>query len=173
MHCRTHVFKKAVFCFIIVFLMVLSGSANAVEDSIHVAMPVGPKSLNYFDATDAWSRKVLRFFHMPRYIRGPVDGKMIPWLAESLPTMTGSPVTATLRLRETKWDDGSPTTVEDLIFTIRVIQEFSVPGHKEKWQDVVRMDALDQKTIRFTLKGAAHRTFSRSTPGTTASIDGI
>ena len=85
MHWSSDVLKKAIFCFIIVFQTVLSGSANAVEDSIHIAMPNSSKSLNYFDAADSWSQKVLRFFHMPLYVRGPVKGKMVPWLAESPP----------------------------------------------------------------------------------------
>ena len=154
--------RKAVFCFIIVFLTVLSGSVNAVEDSIHVAMPTGLKSLNYFDATDAWSRKTLRFFHMPLYVKGPVKGKMIPWLAESPPIPGDRPNIVTIRLRAAKWDDGSPVTVEDLIFTVKIIQEFNVPGHMEKWQDVVKMEAPDERTIRFTLKGPSPGFFKRA-----------
>ncbi len=162
MHWRSDVLKKAIFCFIIVFLTVLSGSANAVEDSIHIAMPNSPKSLNYFDATDSWSQKVLRFFHMPLYVRGPVKGKMVPWLAESPPIPGDHPNSVTIRLRAAKWDDGSRVTVEDLIFTVKIIQEFHVPGHMEKWQDVVKMEALDERTIRFTLKGPSPGFFKRA-----------
>ncbi len=154
--------RKALFCFIIVFLTVLPGSVNAVEDSIHVAMPTGLKSLNYFDATDAWSRKILRFFHMPLYVKGPVKGKMIPWLAESPPIPGDHPNIVTIRLRAAKWDDGSPVTAEDLIFTVKIIQEFNVPGHMEKWQDVVKMEAPDERTIRFTLKGPSPGFFKRA-----------
>ncbi len=154
--------RKALFCFIIVFLTVLPGSVNAVEESIHVAMPTGLKSLNYFDATDAWSRKILRFFHMPLYVKGPVKGKMIPWLAESPPIPGDHPNIVTIRLRAAKWDDGSPVTAEDLIFTVKIIQEFNVPGHMEKWQDVVKMEAPDERTIRFTLKGPSPGFFKRA-----------
>jgi len=162
MHCRSDVLKKAVFCLIIVFLTVMHGLAAAGDDNIHIAMPAGPKSLNYFDATDVWSQKVLRLFHMPLYVRGPGNGKMLPWLAEFRPTLEEHPGTTTIRLRTAKWDDGSPVTVEDLIFTIRVIQEFNVPGHVEKWQDVVKMEALNQRTIRFTLGGPAPGFFKRA-----------
>jgi len=159
---KGNILKKAIFCFIIVFLITLPGSANAVEDSIHVAMPSSPKSLNYFDATDAWSRKVLRFFHMPLYIKGPVKGEMVPWLAESLPIPGDRPNIITIRIRAAEWDDGSPVSVDDLIFTVSVIQEFEIPGHVEKWQDVVKMETLDQRTIRFFLKGPAPGFFKRA-----------
>ena len=162
MHWRSDVLKKIGFCFIIVFLVAPPGFANAVEDSIHIAMPNRPKSLNYFDATDAWSQKVLRFFHMSLYVKGPTDGKMLPWLAESLPIQGNHPNSVTIRLRAAKWDDGTLVTVKDLIFTVKIIQAFNVPGHMEKWQDVVKMEALDERTIRFTLKGPSPGFFKRA-----------
>ena len=162
MDCRAGVLKKTVLCFIVVFLTVMNGLAVAVDDSIHIAMPNGPKSLNYFDATDAWSQKVLRFFLMPLYVKGPADGKMIPWLAESQPIPGDRPNIVTIRLRAAKWDDGSPVTVEDLIFTVKTIQEFEVPGHMEKWQDVVKMEALDERTLRFTLNEPSPGFFKRA-----------
>ncbi len=154
--------KKVIFCLIMVFLTVQSGFVNAVEDSIHIAIPNRPKSLNYFDATDAWSQKVLRLFHMSLYIKGPVDAKMIPWLAESLPVPGDRPNSVIIRLRKAQWDDGSSVTVQDLIFTVKTIQEFEVPGHMEKWQDVVKMEALDKRTLRFTLKGPSPGFFKRA-----------
>ena len=159
---KGNVLRRTVFCFIIVFLTLPSGFVNAVEDSIHIAMPNRPKSLNYFDATDAWSQKVLRLFHMSLYVKGPADGKMIPWLAEFPPTPGDQPNSVTIRLREAKWDDGSPVTVEDLMFTVKTIQEFQVPGHMEKWRDVVKMAALDERTLRFTLKGPSPGFFKRA-----------
>ena len=162
MYLKSDVLKKAVFCLIIVFLTVMYGLSAAGDDAIHIAMPNGPKSLNYFDATDVWSQKILRFFHMPLYVRSPTHGKMVPWLAESPPIPGDHPNTVTIRLRAAKWDDGSSVTVEDLIFTVKSIQDFEVPGHMEKWQDVVKMEALDERTIRFTLKGPSPGFFKRA-----------
>ena len=87
---------------------------------------------------------------------------MIPWLAESPPIPGDQPNSVTIRLREAKWDDGSPVTVEDLMFTVKTIQEFQVPGHMEKWQDVAKMEALDERTLRFTLKGPSPGFFKRA-----------
>jgi peptide/nickel transport system substrate-binding protein len=159
---KENVLRGAIFSFIIVFLATSFGFANAVEDSIHIAMPNRPKSLNYFDATDAWSQKVLRLFHMSLYIKGPANKKMIPWLAESLPVPGDRPNSVTIRLRKAQWDDGTSVTVEDLIFTVKTIQEFKVPGHLEKWQDVARMEALNERTLRFTLKGPSPGFFKRA-----------
>jgi ABC-type transport system substrate-binding protein len=138
------------------------GPAKAVDGTLHLALPAGPKSLNFFGATDFWSTKVLRFFHMPLYIRGPLDGKMIPWLAESPPAYGGQPNEVIIKLREAKWDDGSDVTSDDLIFTVKVIQEFNVPSHIEKWQDVEKIEAMDCRTIRFTLRYRSPSFFNRT-----------
>jgi len=159
---KGNILRRAIFCLVTVFLVTQSSFANAVEDSIHIAMPNPPKSMNYFAATDAWSQKVLRLFHMSLYMKGPTDGKMLPWLAESLPIQGAIPNSITIRLREAQWDDGSSVTVEDLIFTIKTIQEFEVPGHMEKWQDIEKMEALDKRTLRFTLKGPSPGFFKRA-----------
>jgi len=162
MLCENKILKKAVFYFVVFFLSVSAGFSNAAEDSIHVAMPAGPASLNYFSGTDTWTQRILRFFYMPLYVYGPGGEKMVPWLAESLPVVDEASKTATIRLRHAKWNDASPVTVADLIFTVSVIQEFGIPGHVEKWRDVVKMEALDSRTVRFTYKGPAPGFFNRA-----------
>jgi peptide/nickel transport system substrate-binding protein len=161
-HKKVTILYRLIFCLIVISLTLGSGPAKAVDGSLHIALPAGPKSLNFFGATDLWSQKVLRFLHMPLYIRGPVDGKMIPWLAESPPSKGDQPNEVIIKLREAKWDDGSDVTVEDLIFTVKVIQEFNVPSHIEKWQDVVKMQAVDRRTIRFTLRHGSPGFFNRT-----------
>ena len=87
-----------------------------------------PSSLNYFSATDIWSRKILGFFQMPLFVRNPVNGKRAPWLAADAPEIGHDPYTVTVTLRDAMWDDGSPVTAGDLAFTVKVIQEFRVPA---------------------------------------------
>ena len=162
MRYRTKDIRKALWLLMGFIAVVLPGVSRGAQDSIHVAMPGEPATLNYFGATDASSRKVIRFFLMPLYVLMPEGGQMVPWLAESPPEVDANAHTVTVRLREAQWQDAAPVTAEDLIFTVSVIQEFKIPGHFEKWRDVVKMESIDSRTIRFTLKGPAPGFFNRA-----------
>jgi peptide/nickel transport system substrate-binding protein len=86
---------------------------------------------------------------MLNYETGNIDG----WLAESY---SGSADQSewTVKLRPgTEWSDGSPLTSDDVVFTINMLKthspllNFSIPIKKE----VQSVDALDDRTIKFTL----------------------
>lgn len=121
-------------------------------ESLHVGVLSAPKSMNFLGATDVWSRKVLRLIHMPLYIRDPRDGAILPWLAERQPESDAKGLLVTVRLKEAQWDDGTPVSSDDLLYTWEVIRRFNVPGHVEHWQMVERVEAVDPRTIRFVLK---------------------
>jgi len=121
-------------------------------ESLHVGVLSGPRSMNFLGATDVWSRKVLRLIHMPLYIRDPRDGSVLPWIAERKPESDPKGTIVTVRLKEAHWDDGTPVSSDDLLYTWEVIRRFNVPGHVEHWQMVERVEALDPRTIRFILK---------------------
>jgi ABC-type transport system substrate-binding protein len=126
--------------------------ADTQAETLRVGVLSPPKSLNFFGATDIWSKKVLRLFHMPLYVQAPQNGEMIPWLAESLPESGAEPDQFVVKLRPALWDDGTAVTADDLAFTVDVIQRFRVPGHIEKWEMVKYVEVLDPRTVRFTLK---------------------
>lgn len=138
------------------------GVARAEAGALRIGVLNLPESLNYFGATDVYSRRVLNLLHMPLYIRGPRDGKTIPWLAESQPLMEGKGLKATIRLRKARWDDGSSVTAHDLAFTVKVIQDFKVPGQIEKWEIVKDVEVVDDQTIRFILREASPTFISRT-----------
>jgi peptide/nickel transport system substrate-binding protein len=86
---------------------------------------------------------------MLNYETGNIDG----WLAESY---SGSADQSewTVKLRPgTEWSDGSPLTSDDVVFTINMLKthapllNFSIPIKKS----VQSVDALDDRTIKFTL----------------------
>jgi len=147
----------ALFCW-----LSFNGVATAETRTLRIGVLNLPESLNYFGATDVYSRRVLGLLHMPLYIHGPRDGKMIPWLAESPPVVGDTPEKVTIRVRKARWDDGSMVTADDLAFTVKVIQDFEVPGHFEKWQIVKDVEVVDNQTIRFTLKEASPTFMSRT-----------
>lgn len=79
------------------------------------------------------------------------DGELIPVLAESYEiSEDGTVYTFTLR-EKLEFSDGSPLTAEDVVFTVLKAQD---PGLKSplraNWDGVVA-EALDARTVRFTL----------------------
>jgi peptide/nickel transport system substrate-binding protein len=154
---RTVVFSAA-------FLLFLGATAPlppamAEETTLNIGMANRPGTLNYFASTDLWSRRVLRLIHMPLYVLGPEDGRVIPWLAAGPPEAGENPNEVIIRLREAEWEDGTKVSAEDLAFTVKVIQEFRVPGLVERWRDVAEVLVLDPKTIRFRISPPAHDFF--------------
>src|SRR5437870_8257822 len=86
---------------------------------------------------------------MLNYETGKIDG----WLAESY-TANDAQTEFTVKLRPgTEWSDGVPLTSDDVVFTINMLKthapllNFSIPIKNE----VASVDALDDRTIKFTL----------------------
>jgi peptide/nickel transport system substrate-binding protein len=89
---------------------------------------------------------------MLNYETGNIDG----WLAESYSgNADGSEWTVKLR-QGTEWSDGKPLTSDDVVFTINMLKthapllNFSIPIKNE----VQSVDAIDDRTIKFTLKAS-------------------
>lgn len=85
-------------------------------------------------------------------IRYTPSGQVEPLLAESV-EITNDGKSYTIRLREgLRWHDGEPLNADDVLFTIKTIQnaEFKSPW-RPNWQGVL-MDKLDERTIKFVLK---------------------
>jgi peptide/nickel transport system substrate-binding protein len=86
---------------------------------------------------------------MLNYETGNIDG----WLAESY-SGNDAQTEWTVKLRPgTEWSDGTPLTSDDVVFTINMLKthapllNFSIPIKNE----VASVDALDDRTIKFTL----------------------
>jgi peptide/nickel transport system substrate-binding protein len=85
--------------------------------------------------------------------RVDTDGRIVPDLAETW-NYSADGLSYEFRLREGQyWDDGVPITVDDVIYTVGILQDpsvFSLPALSSLWQaiDVTR---VDDRTVRFTL----------------------
>ncbi len=86
---------------------------------------------------------------MLNYETGAVEG----WLAESY-SGNAAQTEFTVKLRPgTAWGDGQPLTSDDVVFTINMLKihapllNFSIPIKNE----VASVDALDDRTVKFTL----------------------
>ena len=64
----------------------------------------------------------------------------------------------TFRLRpEAKFADGSALTVDDVVFSFEVIKEKGHPLYRVPLQDVVKVEAVDARTVRYTFTGQETR----------------
>ncbi len=60
----------------------------------------------------------------------------------------------TFHLRpEAKFADGTPVTVDDVIFSFETLKEKGHPSYKLSLRDVEKAEALDTHTVRYTFKG--------------------
>jgi len=93
------------------------------------------------------------------------DGSLVPVLAESyLVADTGLVYTFTLR-EDARFSDGTPVTADDVVFTVQKAQD---PGLKSpelaNWAGV-RAEAVDSRTVRFTLPRAYAPFLEKTTLG--------
>ncbi|WP_136658549.1 peptide ABC transporter substrate-binding protein [Nitratireductor sp. XY-223] len=85
------------------------------------------------------------------------DGNMVPWLAESVPTVDNGGVSADLttinwKLKEgLLWSDGSPVTSADVVFTWKYCADPAGGcAQSEKYNDVTDVKAVDDLTVTVT-----------------------
>lgn len=81
-------------------------------------------------------------------------GAAVPDLAAGQPRVSSDGLTYVVTLRQDiQWQDGVPFNVQDVAFTIKLMQDEAFPGLpslKAFWQ-TVEADIIDDYTIRFTL----------------------
>ena len=130
---------------------IFSGIVHA-ENIIKIGLPEEPKTLNVWAATDTWSNRVLNQILQPLYIREPKNLKLIPWLAAEDPIYDPATLSYTIKIRPSRWSDGSDFTSHDVAFTAKVIQNFRVPRFISNWDFIKKIETPDQHTVRFFLK---------------------
>ncbi|MCP4315248.1 MAG: peptide ABC transporter substrate-binding protein [Hyphomicrobiales bacterium] len=85
------------------------------------------------------------------------DGNMVPWLAESVPTVDNGGVSADLKTITWKlkeglvWSDGSAVTSADVIFSWKYCTDPEGGcAQSEKYNDVADVKAVDDRTVTVT-----------------------
>lgn len=81
-------------------------------------------------------------------------GALVPALAAAQPTVSEDGVVYVMKLRtDVKWQDGTPFTSADVVFTVGLMQDpaFTGPADLHRFWRTVEIDALDAQTVRFTL----------------------
>jgi len=130
----------------------LSGPGVHGDDSITIGLLEEPKTLNVWLATDAWSSKVLSQIYQPLYIREPKSLKLVPWLAADDPVHDPAALSYTVKIRPSKWSDGTALTSEDVAFTGNLIKDFKIPRFLSNWEFVKEIETPDKQTVRFLLR---------------------
>ena len=85
------------------------------------------------------------------------DGNLVPWLAESVPTVANGGVSADLtsitwKLRDgLGWSDGTPVTAEDVVFTAEYcMHPEGGCAQLSNFDNVVSVEAIDNLTVKIT-----------------------
>jgi len=61
-------------------------------------------------------------------------------------------VTFTIRTNA-RWHDGKPVTPDDVMFSFNILKEKGAPQYALYWQDVVSVERLDDRRVKFTFRG--------------------
>lgn len=137
--------------FLVVVLSVFFLLGNSQGTIVKVGLMEEPKTLNVLGAKDIWASKVLLLAYQRLYYKDPSGKKLIPWLASDEPVWDPTSKTITFHLRDASWDDGTPFTSEDVVFTAELITRFRIPDYWNNWYFVERVEAPDPKTVRLYL----------------------
>jgi microcin C transport system substrate-binding protein len=62
----------------------------------------------------------------------------------------------TLR-KEARWHDGMPITTADVVFTFNILISKGIPFYRSFYADVTKVEALDERRIRFSFSPGANR----------------
>jgi peptide/nickel transport system substrate-binding protein len=89
-----------------------------------------------------------------RLLRVGPDGLPKPWAAESYKWQDETTIDITMR-QGLKWHDGSPVTLDDVIYSFQAPAGDEAPMYKPFVTNIAAIDKLDDRTLRFKLKQPA------------------
>lgn len=111
-----------------------------------------PENLNPLTSNDAAASEVLGPIMSSLLGMNPQSFEPIPVLAESRPTISVDHLSYTFRLRRgATFSDGSPVTVDDVLFSVKAIKnpEVNAPFARNYYNSLVDARAVDDSTIEF------------------------
>jgi peptide/nickel transport system substrate-binding protein len=147
---------KSIYCSVILILVMLALSLSCTQSNaacyLKIGLPEEPRTLNIWLASDRSSHQILSQIYQPLYKRDPDTLKLIPWLAEGEPVFDAETLSYTVRIKLSKWSDGSEVTSEDVAFTGNLINDFRIPRYVSRWNFIKKIETPDKHTIKFYLK---------------------
>lgn len=158
--------KYPVFVLVIILLFSCKSEVPIVEidDTLDIAIRREPKMLNPFLNPSSTAREVYQCIFTPMADFDPVTYQIIPILIKSIPEgekITDGPYKGgtkyTIEFKEeAKWDNGSPITGKDLLFSMKAINH---PGTNAasyrsyvRWVTDVVIDPENERKVDFFFK---------------------
>jgi len=132
----------------------LGGCARSIEDDpsyLRVTITASPRDLDPRIGVDEVSQRVQQLVFSSLFVLD-AQLRVVPDLATGLETP--DPLTYVVHLRRgVTFQDGSPLTAEDVVYTYRsFLDPAFVSAKRGAYRTVTAIDALDRETVRFRLK---------------------
>jgi peptide/nickel transport system substrate-binding protein len=127
-----------------------NASPRAAENALIIIARQDPGTLDYTQSV----LTALRLW-IPANVVEPLvyfqpDGTVVPGVAESW-TISEDGLTYTFTLREAMFSDGTPVTVDDVIFSLKAMQASPVVSNAAAFEAVTGITAIDDRTVQITL----------------------
>ena len=116
---------------------------------VRTGATVALKHLNPVAANDANEFKEIRMIYDSLLQISP-DGKVVPWLAESVNLVDSTTIDVTVR-DGVKWHDGAPLTVDDVVFSFDYQTKYKAPFFIASLEKIAKVEATGGNNVRFTL----------------------
>ena len=103
---------------------------NNEDNTIHIRLKKDPERINPLLFPNPTSREIYQYIHLPLADLDPDDLELSPILIDKIPVemaidtgkYKGGVYFDITILPEAKWDNGSPITAEDYLFTLKAIR---------------------------------------------------
>jgi len=138
------------------YLLAACSSSTDSADAVRIRWSSAPNTLDPLEVSKPQELEVFNLLHCSLLIGEPRSQQIMPWLAQSMPTVgqRGALTLLTYQLRpEATWDNGQPVLARDVAFTLRVLNCPSLPTEFARalygFVLDIELDATDPR--RFTL----------------------
>ncbi len=146
-------------------LCLIAGSAAAFEqleqpkdrqfgDWLVTNIGAEPATLNPITSTDAYASAIQGYIYESLLQRDPKSLELVPVLADRW-EISSDHLTYTFYLKKNiKWEDGSPFTAKDILFSFDRIMDPKVDAAPQRnyYQNITKVEAPDDYTVRFHYK---------------------
>ena len=159
-------YLRLLFPAIMLFSLLFTACQSAVEEvaketSVTVRMTSDPENLNFILTSDAKATEIFRLISMPMASFDPSTLGLSPTLLKKMPVateITEGEYKGRIRydfelLEEAVWDNGSPITGEDLLFTLKTINNPNYASPHRGFTSFIKhveIDAVNPKKISVT-----------------------
>jgi peptide/nickel transport system substrate-binding protein len=120
------------------------------ENTLVVLLSDEPAGLHPVFGSDNYRAEIFHYLHQPLF-RILDGGRREPVLLKHLPKVSGDGTTYTCELKEgLRWDDGTPVTAADVLFTFKVNRCETVNSQlRGYWKRIVRADTDPEHPLVF------------------------